>query len=75
MKRIIIPLLMLLLVACTSASPTSQTITPTTVVITSTNPGADLPLVEGAEPSLKMAAFYYPWYGNPKFDKAWIHWD
>lgn len=75
MKRIIIPLLVLLLVACSSASPTSQTITPTTVVITSTNPGADLPPVEGAEPSLKMAAFYYPWYGNPKFDKAWIHWD
>ncbi|MBN2145937.1 MAG: hypothetical protein JW726_01070 [Anaerolineales bacterium] len=22
-----------------------------------------------------VAAFYYPWYGNPTFDGGWIHWD
>lgn len=26
------------------------------------------------EPSYKVAAFYYPWYGNPKVDGEWIHW-
>ena len=29
-----------------------------------------------AEPevSYKVAAFYYPWYGNPEIDGKWIHW-
>src|SRR5215207_9628030 len=26
------------------------------------------------EPSYKVAAFYYPWYGNPTVDGQWIHW-
>jgi len=26
------------------------------------------------EPSYKVAAFYYPWYGNPAVDGQWIHW-
>lgn len=33
-----------------------------------------LPPVEGPEPSYKVAAFYYPWYGNPTVDGQWIHW-
>lgn len=24
--------------------------------------------------SYKVAAFYYPWYGNPNVDGKWIHW-
>src|ERR1051325_3627810 len=24
--------------------------------------------------SYKVAAFYYPWYGNPTTDSQWIHW-
>ena len=24
--------------------------------------------------SSKVAAFYYPWYGNPSVDGQWIHW-
>ena len=30
--------------------------------------------VEGPDPSYKVAAFYYPWYGNPSIDGQWIHW-
>jgi hypothetical protein len=30
--------------------------------------------VEGSDPSYKVAAFYYPWYGNPETDGKWIHW-
>ena len=26
------------------------------------------------QPSVKVAAFYYPWYGNPETDQQWIHW-
>src|SRR5215216_2129518 len=25
-------------------------------------------------PSYKVAAFYYPWYGNPDIDGKWMHW-
>ncbi len=30
--------------------------------------------IEGPDPSDKVAAFYYPWYGNPGIDGQWIHW-
>jgi len=30
--------------------------------------------IEGPNPSYKVAAFYYPWYGNPTVDGKWIHW-
>lgn len=33
-----------------------------------------LPPVEGPEPSQDAAIFYYPWYGNPATDGAWVHW-
>jgi hypothetical protein len=31
--------------------------------------------VVGADPSYQVAAFYYPWYGNPAVDGQWIHWE
>ena len=31
-------------------------------------------IVAGSDPSYKVAAFYYPWYGNPETDGTWIHW-
>lgn len=68
MKKIIIPILIFLFAACSPISP-SETITP------SPSSDTDLKPVEGPEPSIKAAAFYYPWYGNPTIDKAWIHWD
>jgi len=27
------------------------------------------------KPAPAVAAFYYPWYGNPTFDGEWRHWD
>jgi len=36
--------------------------------------GTPLPPVTGPEPSYRVAAFYYPWYGNPTLDGQWIHW-
>jgi glycoprotein endo-alpha-1,2-mannosidase len=75
MKKIIILILVFIFAACSSVSP-NQTITPTVPAVTpSPTPGIELPPVEGPEPSAKVAAFYYPWYGNPKTDGAWIHWD
>lgn len=35
----------------------------------------DLPPVTGPEPSQKVIAFYYAWYGTPTTDGKWIHWD
>ena len=32
------------------------------------------PPVEGPQPSPRVAAFYYSWYGNPEFNDHWIHW-
>ena len=26
-------------------------------------------------PSLRVQAFYYPWYGNPTFSQHWKHWE
>jgi len=26
-------------------------------------------------PSSRVAAFYYPWYGNPSVDGHWVHWN
>ncbi len=37
-------------------------------------PAPTLPPVAGPEPSLRVAAFYYPWYRNEKVDQNWIHW-
>jgi glycoprotein endo-alpha-1,2-mannosidase len=33
-----------------------------------------LPEVVGPAPSERVAAFYYPWYGNPDTDGEWVHW-
>ncbi len=32
------------------------------------------PPVTGPNPSYKVAAFYYAWYGAPKYDGHWEHW-
>ena len=55
--------------------PIEESPTPTQPA-TVTNPAAVTPLppVEGPDPSDKVAAFYYSWYGNPATDAEWIHW-
>ncbi|MFN8384780.1 MAG: hypothetical protein U0V02_22795 [Anaerolineales bacterium] len=74
MKKILISTLAFLMIAC--ALPTSaKSVTPTPpITITPSNSASSFPPVEGDPPSTKVAAFYYPWYGNPSIDHAWIHW-
>ena len=73
MKRIFTWTILILLAACNM--PGSGTSTPGQSP-TTTNPPlvTPLPPVEGAEPSYRVGAFYYPWYGNPSTDGEWIHW-
>jgi hypothetical protein len=66
--------LSILMAACNAISSTpAATLIPT--VTASPTSSTSLPPVSGPDPSYKVAAFYYPWYGNPKFDSQWIHWD
>jgi glycoprotein endo-alpha-1,2-mannosidase len=78
--RFIVLLVVGLISACASNSafqpPTlspAQTIP--AVVASETARTATIPtIVEGSGASYKVAAFYYPWYGNPDTDGKWIHW-
>jgi hypothetical protein len=33
-----------------------------------------MPRVEGPDPSYRVGAFYYGWYGNPEINGHWNHW-
>jgi hypothetical protein len=33
------------------------------------------PPLEGPDPSYRVGAFYYGWYGNPEADGRWVHWE
>jgi hypothetical protein len=62
----------------TTTEPGSTTTTAATTTTTSLEQSTTtttLPPVEGPEPSERVVAFYYPWYGNPDFDGGWVHWD
>ncbi len=64
----------ILISACTLTSmPISATVTPSVTATPTFD--SSLPPVTGPDPSYKVAAFYYPWYGNPKIDGQWIHWN
>lgn len=75
-------LLIVLLTACTSNEPTQvpnpgSTQTPVPLVpFDPATPGvtATASATQGSDLSYKVAAFYYPWYGNPDTDGKWIHW-
>jgi hypothetical protein len=55
---------------------TTQTVTTTTPTsTTTTEPTTTLPAIEGPDPSPRIVAFYYPWYGSPEFNGKWIHWE
>ncbi len=73
MKKNIVLFLLAFLTACSPASEGKNT-TPTTPPPTPTSE-AGMPPVEGPNPTTKVAAFYYPWYGTPEVDHDWIHWD
>ncbi len=73
MKRVWILLPMLFLAACNI--PIDEPPSPTQpATVTNPAPVTPLPPVEGPDPSDKVAAFYYSWYGNPATDGEWIHW-
>lgn len=55
-----------------SSNPTQTSIAPLTLETTPVE--MTPPVIEGPDPSYKVAAFYYPWYGNPSTDGKWIHW-
>ncbi|RPJ25421.1 MAG: hypothetical protein EHM33_14625 [Chloroflexi bacterium] len=70
--RVLLVLLLIgLFPACTSNSTTQIPSTPSAKTST---PDITLPPTGGYDPSYKVAAFYYPWYGNPDSDGEWIHW-
>ena len=68
------------LTACTARNPTQAPGYPSVEAsIPSVVPSVAAPEikptdVEGLNPSYKVAAFYYPWYGNPDIDGKWVHW-
>ena len=68
------------LAACTARNPTQapsfsslETSTPS-VLLESATPKTTPTEAERPSPSYKVAAFYYPWYGNPTIDGQWRHW-
>jgi glycoprotein endo-alpha-1,2-mannosidase len=38
-------------------------------------PAGGLARVQRAAPGHQTSIFYYPWYGTPKFDGSYLHWD
>ncbi len=52
----------------------TETPTPLAVFESATPEITASPIVSETDPSYKVAAFYYPWYGNPEIDGQWIHW-
>ena len=83
MKKMLVLILILALSACASpVNPIPSTATLEQTMATTLLPlaptattGLALPPVEGPDPSPRVAAFYYPWYGNLTVDGQWIHWD
>jgi glycoprotein endo-alpha-1,2-mannosidase len=84
MRRLFIVLISLMtVVAVTACAPAatataSATAPPRTKAGTpSSGSGVETPFlaVTGPDPSPRVAAFYYPWYGSDEVDGSWIHWD
>lgn len=74
MKKFLALLFAFGITACSSTSSPTPSTVPPSVTAAPTFSTSWLP-VTGPDPSYKVAAFYYPWYGNPTVDGQWIHWD
>ncbi len=48
---------------------------PTVTPVPPVTPEPTFQPVTGPDPSPLIAAFYYPWYGNPDHNGSWIHWE
>jgi hypothetical protein len=73
MRKVFILTVVFLLAACNLPIEEPSTPTPPATVISPASV-TPLPPIEGPDPSDKIGAFYYPWYGNPATDGEWIHW-
>ena len=56
------------------AAVATDTLAPTSTPTPTPTPAPTLPPVAGPGPSVRVAAFYYPWYRNVQVDQNWIHW-
>ena len=78
---------LLLVIAFFTACTPNNTIPVQPAISSSTETSTPLTIFESVTPeitvsaiplendlSYKVAAFYYPWYGNPEIDGKWIHW-
>ena len=75
MKKLLVLLLTSALFACNLPSAAGQPQAGSTLpAAAASSSAAALPPVVGPEPSTRVAAFYYAWYGNPTRDGDWIHW-
>ncbi|HSB02507.1 MAG TPA: hypothetical protein VLE49_17775, partial [Anaerolineales bacterium] len=78
-RILLVVLLLGLSTACTSqltqVPSTSPTQTSSPLALEATQTEMTPSALAEAEPSYKVAAFYYPWYGNPSTDGQWVHWD
>jgi len=68
-------IVLLLIPACSKVTPASLPDATPTTDEPLTSPETEYPEVSGPEPSDRVAAFYYPWYGNIETDGSWVHWD
>jgi hypothetical protein len=76
-------LVMIFSTACTASSavqiqstsaPPTETSTPVLITESATPKITTSPTAVEKTVSYKVAAFYYPWYGNPETDGKWSHW-
>ncbi|MEJ2552402.1 MAG: hypothetical protein P8Z34_17155 [Anaerolineales bacterium] len=75
-KRAFIAMIILFFVpACRSTTPTVLPEPTSTFAEPQVSPEPGYPEVTGPDPSYRVAAFYYPWYGSEEIDGAWVHWD
>ncbi|HUI90557.1 MAG TPA: hypothetical protein VLX61_17705 [Anaerolineales bacterium] len=74
-KMSLLLMLSIFIAACNLPSATMINSRATPSITATETSSVPLPPVAGPDPSYKVAAFYYPWYGNPKFDGQWIHWE
>ncbi len=60
----------------TTPTPSSPVATPTNTHAATARPLTATPLpVVGEAPNPRLGAFYYAWYGNPRVDGTYIHWE
>ena len=75
MKRLAVLACALALLACWPFVNLVPTPTPTQAPTPAQTPTPTLPPIVGPDPSTRVAAYYYPWYGNPDVDLRWVHWE